>query len=207
MKKEKVSFYDKLLRNRVIIMVFVIFIITPLLFCVGLLTVTHSNNKPDMFSDIEYTKTSINYINKNKFAIDEFYLNKFSLNIEDECFDNGQVELTVDLGSRIDKNIANDANVSIQFGICYDWANVSSSKSTRTVYVGANSGSVDLSITFDATFEKKPFFFKTIDIQKDVRIMTLFSWDELINDESTKVYYLVESSYKDLYVSGTTQLQ
>lgn len=207
MKEEKVSFYDKLLKNRVIIMVIIIFIITPLLFCVGLLTVTYTNNKPNLFPDVEYTKTSIEYLNKNKFEVEEYTLTRFALNLEDEYYSDGQIELDVDLGSRIDKNIANDARISIQFGVCYNWVNESSTKSNRTAYVGANSSSVALSITFDATFEKKPFFFKTVDIQKDVRFVTMFSWDEQKDGEATTVYYLVESSFDDLYVSGTTLLQ
>lgn len=111
MNKTNENFYDKLIKKRVPIMVFIIFILLPLLFCIGYLTNTYKDNKPTPFADYEYTKTSISDLNKNKFEIEEFYLSKFALFEEGEIYDDGQIYLTMTVGERIDTSIPKSANI------------------------------------------------------------------------------------------------
>lgn len=210
MNKTNENFYDKLIKKRVPIMVFIIFILLPLLFCIGYLTNTYKDNKPTPFADYEYTKTSISDLNKNKFEIEEFYLSKFALFEEGEIYDDGQIYLTMTVGERIDTSIPKSANIYLEMYVCYNWSNITSSKSSSTLYLDYSTGNYSKETqikNFDATFDTNPFFFKSVNLQKDIRILTMLSWNEKQDDGTEeKVYYLVESSYSDLYISGTTEL-
>lgn len=94
--------------------------------------------------------------------------------------------------------------------VCYNWSNITSSKSSSTLYLDYSTGNYSKETqikNFDATFDTNPFFFKSVNLQKDIRILTMLSWNEKQDDGTEeKVYYLVESSYSDLYISGTTEL-
>lgn len=204
MAKNTTSFYDKLLEKRKSIMLVIIFVLTPLLFMIGLLTVTYTNNKPNPFADVEYTKTTIEELNDTKFEIEKFYLSTFALFLEDEVFTNAEIELAVDLGKRVDSSLSSSEAITVEYYLCYNWTNYTS-KTKKTISANINMTSTGKSsLVFDATeINRNPFFFKSIDLQKDARILTMFSWYETIDGESQKVNYLVESSFNDLYISKT----
>lgn len=202
--EKKPGIYTKALSNRKIIMFSLIFLIIPILFALGFMISLYSDNKPNPFADYEYKTTTLNHITENKFVINDFYFDKFAVEDEDGGLENAKIEIDINLGKKIDQNIIG-SSITVKSHIVYNWANVSTAQLSRTISFNSNT-SISTS-NFDASFDKKPFFFKTIDLQKDARIITMFSWKETINNEEIEVNYLVELDFDDLYVSGTTLLQ
>ncbi|MFI3252096.1 MAG: hypothetical protein R3Y60_03030 [bacterium] len=202
-KEKKEGIYSKAIKNRVIIMLVIIFIMLPILFSIGLFTSTYTSTKPNPFSEDIYTKTSIKYLNENKFEIDRYDLKTFKVEVDGEGMENGSVILNLALGAKIDTNITS-SSITISSYVCYNWANVTSSNMSRSISYNSNT---TVSGTIDTTFNQRPYLFVNIDLLNDARILTKFTWSETNSEgETISLNYVVESSFKDLYVSDSTLL-
>lgn len=202
--EKKQGIYNKAVSNRLIIMLTMIFLIIPILFASGFMLSVYQDNKPNPFSDYDYKKTTLNHITNNKFVINDFYFDTFAVENEDGGYENAKIEIIIDLGKKVDQNITS-TTIAVKSYVAYNWANVTTTQLSKTI--SFNNTSSMYTSSFDASFDKKPFFFKTIDLQKDARIITMFSWKETINNEEVEINYLVELNFNDLYISGTTELQ
>lgn len=202
---EKENIYAKAVKNRVLIMLIILFIITPILLCTGLLVSTYTSNVANPFT-VEYTETSIEYLNENKFRINEYYLSTFAVEVDDEPNDEAKSSIYIEIGKTVDKNITSSA-VTIKSYTCYNWANFSSTQAQTSLNLSTNGTNTNLTTSFDATFNKRPYFFINIDLQKDAKFLTMFTVKEVIDNVEVEVNYLVKSTFKDLYISGETNLQ
>ncbi len=200
--QKKENIYTKAVKNRLIIMIIIIFIIAPTLFIIGLFTSTYTNNKPNPVADTDtkiHIHSSIGEISKTKFVINDFYLSAFKVEVDDEFLENGYWEITVDLGKKIDENISS-TYIKFETFLCYNWINY-----TESIYNTSTSLNKDTTygdIINADIIEKKPYFFVKIDLKKDARFITRMTWTE----NGTEVYYVVEHDYNDLYISGLTNL-
>lgn len=203
-KTKKDGIYNNAIKNRVVIMTLILFIVIPVLFCTAYLTSTYTNNKPNPLEDKEYTKSSISYINKNLFEIEDIRLSRWNVvDYNDEPLSSANVNFYYEIGDAIDDDIK---SIKIDSYVCYNWANKSFGTSTAS-FSSFNTNKTSSTINFNATFEKKPFFFVSLDLNDDVRFITSFTCYYSVNGETVSTIYVVESSYKDLYASGVTGLQ
>lgn len=208
-KNNKISSaYGAAINKRVPIMLGLIGIILTLT-VVGLFTNTYFSNKPNPLFEKENNEsitikhTSIDWLNENKFFIEDFYMSKFYLEDQDEDdnyydVESGEIKFKIVLGNKRDDNIVGD-NVSISTTACYNWANQSFATSTTKSF----KSSSEYNITgIDATFDKKPFFFTNVDLRKDVYFITTFQLTEIIDGENKIMLYVVEHDFDDLKRTG-----
>lgn len=214
-KDNKISkAYGKAISKRVPIMVGLATLIL-IAFTTTLCITTYINNKANPLSEydndstVTIKETSIEWLNENKFVINDFFLQRFYLeDVEGNAIDNGTVEFHLDLGRIIDDNIVGE-NVSVSTYICYDWANQSFKTQQRTLSFKNSTNYTATNI--DATFDKRPFFFKKVDLRDDVYFVTTFKLSEKKNGSETSdsYIYVVEHDLKDLVknVTGGTSFQ
>ncbi|MFI3329699.1 MAG: hypothetical protein R3Y05_04305 [bacterium] len=208
-KQNKISSaYSTAISKRVPIMLGLIGII--LILTVGVLcTSTYINNKPNPLLSLEEDSskivehTTIEWLNENKFGINEFYFSRFYLeDLDGNTLENGSINFKVDLGNKKDDAISGD-NVTISTTACYNWANESFASTSTSISFKGYSERLSI-INIDATFDKKPFFFKKIDLKKDVYFVTTFQVVELVDGESITMVYAVTQDYNDLLNSENT---
>ncbi len=202
-KTENISFFDKLVKNRLIIMLVSIFILFPLLFVVGFYTATYTTNKPNPFEDQDYKKSSLSYISNNKFKIDDFYLSQFYYeDTNGNPVDDGKITFKIDIGAIKDSNIVNNS-VKIETYVCYNWVDFSSSRGYTTSTFSTTEKTYTIT-GFNLEFDRNPYLFVNVNGKNDARFLTAFTWTEKVNGVESEVIYVVENDIKDLVRADVT---
>lgn len=209
-QEEKLTFMQKLMKYRKVIFLSLFGLLMPIMFITIFYTSSYNANKPNPFSDITYTKSSLEEINDTKFKIEKYYIKLFYAqtavdengNQEDLGEgDGGKITFSIDLGAVVDRNIVGNS-IAVNTYACYNWVNYTSGKGSITnLEIGSKERTWNIS-NFVTDWNKNPFFLVYIKI-KDVKFHTSFTWTENISGVETKVTYVVVNTYKDLITSDT----